>query len=155
MNNEELNKFRETYHNNILERLYEKNDCIGSKDFDKIFHKTMEECPPNPSTTKHVMVYMGSYIFDGHHTYLTYNNDPRLTYKIYRDIETGYYKRVFKNDVEEYEKKNKIVFVSVRELKVEELDEEYKSLKNKYYRDLLCLDQETAYKKLKRLTPSK
>jgi len=154
MNNDELNNFRAKFHDNLEECFCDSN-LIELKDYQRVFKETVKRTRVSEETSENIYVYIGSYIFDGKHTTLTYNNNPVLTYKMYRDIETGYMKKVFKNLTKDFEQTNKILFPEIISYSVESYDKEYDHLKYLYFKELLNKDQKSAYKLMKQLTPSK
>ena len=156
MNKEELSEYRKNFYMKLEENIKE-NKTISMEDLYVTLAKTVSETKINPKTNKNVLVFIGSYACEKNEEgkiekeYLTYDTNPKVEYRIYKDIETDLLYKVKKKKINKFEKNHKIIFPSVEICNVQEYNKQYEKIKMQYYRNLLYKKQDESYKLVKRI----
>ena len=106
MNKEELDNYKKNFYIKLEQTLQERK-TISIEDYYVTLAKTIKEFKIDEKTSKKVYVYIGSYIKDENiftkteNEYLTYDNSPKITHKIYKNIETD---DIYKIDIKKCKK---------------------------------------------------
>lgn len=109
----------------------------------------------NDVISNNIMVYMGTYIYDFGDDCLTYDNDPKGTYKAYIDLETRDAYNILIDDCEEFETRNLAIYIPVSSISSHEYTKNYFMLRKWYLLQLLSNHQEIVIDQLKKLNEIK
>ena len=120
---------------------------------EKAAKKLSREIVINKEDSNQILMYYGSYKVKTYSTgitreYLTYEDDPRATYKLYMDIETFETYKVDIDKTYEFEKKFPIVKVPVVYNNYQEYARNFEKTRNKFLLEVITSSQDRAVKKI-------
>ena len=104
---------------------------------DNAYYSSIETFGKNNKDSNFLMIFMGSYIINGNRTKITYERNPNITYRLYRDLETGKWFNILKNDVLEFEEANTTLYLPILEYSEKEYYQKYMELQNWFKEQLL------------------
>ena len=145
MNSEELKEYRKKYHDN-LKKYY------GEKNLDEILDMSVSETQIKPENTNKIMVCIGSYIElkEGLATiqYLTYKDEYNISYRQYCDLETNEIYNVQKEQIKEFERRYKVIYMPIVIYNIQEYYKKFRELRREFFGELLYDDQDEVVLKL-------
>ena len=156
MNKEELDNYRKNFYIKLEQTLQERK-TISIEDYYVTLAKTIKEFKIDEKTSKKVYVYIGSYIKDENiftkteNEYLTYDNNPKITHKIYKNIETDDIYKIDIKKCKKFEKNNKILFPIIDLYNIQEYNKQFEKIKLQYFKNLLYNKQKDSYKLVKKI----
>ena len=146
MNSEELKQYRKTFYENL--KKYQKE-----KEFKELLDMSISETNIEPENSNKVMVCIGSYIEVkeglGTKQYLTYKDEFNINYRQYCDLETNEIYNVSRDQIKEFELKNKIIYLPIVIYNIQEYYKKYRELRRTFFEELLYDEQEEVVLKLK------
>ena len=160
MNKEELKDFRKNFYMTLEENIREK-EVITKQEYNGILLDAIRKSGCSSKLNKRMFVYMGSYatdrygITDDQREYLTYEDNPKVSYKLYKEIETGIVAKVNITDVKKFEKENKVIFPKIVIYNIQEFNNQFSKIKIQFYKSLLYNKQKDAYKLVKKINEQK
>lgn len=160
MKKKELREFRKNFYMNLEEALKEK-EKITRQEYNNILLDTMHKTSFTSKKDENVLIYMGSYAVDKFgitqdiREYLTYEDNPKVTYKLYKDLEHNVYYKILINKSAKFEKEHKIIFPKIDIYNIQEFDKKFSKIKLQYYKTLLYNKQKEAYKLVKGINEQK
>ncbi len=107
----------------------------------------------NMTDSNKIMVYMGSYIIDiaTKEPYITYERDPKTSYKSYKDLETTKIYNIDKDKCLKFEEKCLTLYLPISEYSQEEYYQRYINLQNWFKARLLYHSQSDVIEEMKKL----
>lgn len=145
MNSEELKAYRKNFHDNL--EIYQKEKSV-----DEIVDVCMNETQIKSENSNKIMVCIGSYKEEkeglGVKQYLTYKDEFNIDYRQYCDLETNEIYNVERDQIKDFERKYKVVYLPIAIYNVQEYYKKFMELKRIFFKELLYTDQEEAILKL-------
>ena len=153
MNNKQLRNYRKNFYTK-LEEFIQNNNSLSMEDFYVILVKSISEAKTTDDLSKKILVHIGSYVHKKERNreieYLTYDDNPEVTYKLYKNVETGFVYKIDAKNVQKFEQKYKILFPTVNIYNVQEYNTQYEKIKLEYYKRLIYDSQKSTYKIMKK-----
>lgn len=106
-------------------------------------------------SSNHIMVYMGTYIYEVPDKYLTYDNDPDAMYKSYMDLETEKVYSILIDECKNFEERNIVIYIPVSICTANEYSENYFTLRRWFLLQLVNNHQEIVIGQLRKLNDIK
>lgn len=157
MNSKDLRNYRKNFYI-ILEEFIKENGRLTIEDYYYILGKNIHNCKTSIENSKKVLVYIGSYMKNEDEKnvdLLTYDNNSKAIYKLYKDIESGALFKVLIKNVKKFEKTYKIIYPKVDIYNVQEYNKKFERIKFEYYKNLLYQGQKSSYKLIKKINEQK
>lgn len=115
------------------------------------YYSELEAFGKNNKNSNFLMVFMGSYIVKENRASITYERNPDITYRLYKDLETDKWFNISKENVLEFEKANTTLYLPVLEYSEKEYYQKYVELQNWFKEQLLNRSQEEVVCEAKKL----
>ena len=99
--------------------------------------------------SNNIMVHIGTYVSRLNSDYVTYDNNPDASYKVYLDLETEQAHKIPLDEYREFEEKYLVLYVPVATYNYNEYMKKYNELKMWFRKEIITRSQEEVIRELR------